>query len=207
MSFIGRPGKDDQEELFDLPELTQPELDASYIDTKLQINETEQKLQAKILNTYYFARTSIEEQGINILYISLGMLNWYEAGNTEEVRQAPLVLVPVSLERSSAQERFRLRYTGSKIGPNLSLQAKMLVDFHITIPGFSETEDFNIQQYFADIEKKVAHHSTWKIEKDAIELGFFSFEKFMIYHDLDSTEWPAKTKKKKGFIFACYPRQ
>lgn len=194
MSFIGRPGKDNKEDLFDLPELTQPELDASYIDTKLQINETEQKLQAKILNTYYFARTSIEEQGINILYISLGMLNWYEAGNTEEVRQAPLVLVPVSLERSSAQERFRLRYTGSEIGPNLSLQAKMLADFQITIPGFSETEDFNIQQYFADIEKKVAHHSTWKIEKDAIELGFFSFGKFMIYHDLDSTKWPEESK-------------
>jgi len=194
MSFIGRPGKDDQEELFDLPQLTQPELDASYIDTKLQINETDQKLQTKILNTYYFARTSIEEQGINILYISLGMLNWYEPGNTEEVRQAPLVLVPVSLERSSAQERFRLKYTGSEIGPNLSLQAKMLADFHITIPGFSEAEEFNLQQYFTEIEKKVAHHTTWKIEKDAIELGFFSFGKFMIYHDLDSTKWPEESK-------------
>lgn len=85
MTFLGRPGKEEDNET-DLPELTELELTDAYNDTRLQTNETEKKLQAKILNTYYFARTSIEEQGVNILYISLGMLNWYEEGNKENAR-------------------------------------------------------------------------------------------------------------------------
>jgi len=194
MTFLGRPGKDDEEEVLEIPELTAEELQDSYNDTRLQTNENEQKLQTKILNTYYFARTSIEEQGVNILYLSLGMLNWYEKGNIEEVRSAPLVLIPVSLERSSASERFRLRFNGGDIGANLSLQAKMMADFNITVPDLPEQDDFNIETYFASIEEKIKHQAQWKIDPDALELGFFSFGKFMIYHDLDSSKWPKDNK-------------
>lgn len=194
MSFLGRPDRKEQEEELPLPELSQPELEEAYVDTKLQTNDQEKKLQSKILNTYYFARTSIEEQGINILFLALGMLKWFEEGNTKDVRHAPLLLVPVSLERSSAQERFRLRYTGSEIGPNLSLQAKMLADFSITIPGLPEVDDLDVEAYFSEIENKVAHHQTWEVERNAIDLGFFSFGKFMIYHDLDSSLWPDGVK-------------
>jgi len=194
MTFLGRPGKDDDEEILQIPELTAEELKDSYNDTRLQTSETEQKLQTKILNTYYFARTSIEEQGVNILYLSLGMLNWFEKGNTEEMRTAPLVLIPVSLERSSASERFRLRYNGADIGANLSLQAKMMADFNITIPDLPEPDDFNIESYFSSVAEKTSHQKNWKIDADALELGFFSFGKFMIYHDLDSVKWPDDNK-------------
>jgi very-short-patch-repair endonuclease len=194
MTFLGRPGKDDDEEVLDIPELTAEELKDAYNDTRLQTNEKEQKLQVKILNTYYFAKTSIEEQGVNILYLSLGMLNWFDKVETEEPRTAPLVLIPVSLERSSASERFRLRFNGGDIGANLSLQAKMMADFNITIPDLSEPDDFNIESYFKSIEERIGHQNRWKIDRDAIELGFFSFGKFMIYHDLDSAKWPADAK-------------
>ncbi|RZK27166.1 MAG: DUF3320 domain-containing protein [Flavobacterium sp.] len=194
MSFLGRPGKDDSEELFELPPLSDSELQDAYNDTRLQTNESEQKLQTKILNTFYFARTSIEEQGVNTLFLSLGMLNWFEKGNTEDVRQAPLILVPVTLERSSASERFRLRYSGGEIGANLSLQAKMMVDFSLTIPDLPEDEDIDIVAYFNKIKENISHLENWTVEDDAIELGFFSFGKFMIYHDLDSSKWPDNKK-------------
>jgi hypothetical protein len=193
MTFLSRPGKDDDDHV-ELPELTEEELEDAYNDTRLQTAETEQKLQTKILTTYYFARTSIEEQGVNILYLSLGMLNWYEQGNTTEPRLAPLILIPVSLERSSASERFRLRYTGGDIGANLSLQAKMMADFNITVPDLGDIEDFDISAYMEDIAARVKHHADWKIDQNAIELGFFSFGKFMIYHDLDSNKWPRDSK-------------
>ncbi|ASU35112.1 DUF3320 domain-containing protein [Mucilaginibacter xinganensis] len=190
MTFLGLPENPNGEEGTLLPVLSQPELQEAYQDTKLQTSENDVKLQVKLLNTYYFARTSIEEQGVNSLYLSLGMLNWYEDGNNGDVRRAPLLLVPVLLERSSANERFRLKYSGVEIGANLSLQAKMLTDFNVTIPDLPETDEFNIEQYFADIKSRIARYSNWEIERDAIELGFFSFGKFMIYHDLDSSKWP-----------------
>lgn len=193
MTFLSIPGKEDGDAV-EMPQLTEAQLEDSYHDTRLQTSETEQKLQTKILNTYYSARTSIEEQGVNILYLSLGMLNWYEQGNTTEPRQAPLVLLPVYLERSSASERFRLRYTGGDIGANLSLQAKMMANFNITIPELGDMEDFDIKAYLEDIAIRIKHLPLWSIDWDAIELGFFSFGKFMIYHDLDSSKWPEDRK-------------
>ncbi|GAB2698564.1 hypothetical protein GCM10027037_23560 [Mucilaginibacter koreensis] len=171
------------------PELAQP-TEESYHDTKLQTNESEQKLQTKLLNTYYFARTSIEEQGVNLLYLALGKLKWYEAGNIETPRYAPLLLIPVELERSSAQERFRLKYTGSDIGANLSLQAKMKADFNISIPDLADFEDLDVVSYFNSITEHIAKEDLWCVEHDEIELGFFSFGKFMIYNDLDTAKWP-----------------
>ncbi len=194
MTFLGRPGKDEDDELFELPELTEPEIQDAYNDTRLQANETEAKLQTKILNTYYFARTSIEEQGVNMLYLALGILNWYEKGNSEDTRKAPLILLPVVLERSSANERFRLRYSGTEIGPNLSLQAKMMVDYNITIPDLPEEEELDLKTYYSIIRERISHIENWKVEEDSIELGFFSFGKFMIYHDLDSEKWPEDKK-------------
>ena len=35
------------------------------LDTKLQTDEEEAKLQARLINTCYFAHTSIKEQGVN----------------------------------------------------------------------------------------------------------------------------------------------
>ena len=54
MNFLGRPGKDEAEELFELPQLTEDQQEQAHNDTKLKTNEFEIKLQTKILNTYYF---------------------------------------------------------------------------------------------------------------------------------------------------------
>ena len=172
--------------------LAQRDTEDNYQDTRLQTGEDEEKLQSRLLNTYYFARTSIEEQGVNILYLALGMLRWNEPGNTEDVRLAPLLLIPVNLERSSAQERFRLRYTGSEIGANLSLQAKMRTDFNLTIPDLADAEEFNLINYFEEVHSHLP--SNWSLEQDAVELGFFSFGKFLIYNDLDTDKWPKAFK-------------
>ncbi|RZL16716.1 MAG: DUF4011 domain-containing protein [Hymenobacter sp.] len=171
-----------------------PEGESKYQDTRLQTDEDELKLQSRLLNTYYFARTSIEEQGVNILYLALGMLRWYDTADTETLRSAPLILVPVSLERSSAQERFRLRYTGSEVGANLSLQAKMKSDFNLSIPEMPEAEEFDFVGYIAGVRSHIARQAGWLVDPNAVELGFFSFGKFLIYNDLDTEKWPKMIK-------------
>lgn len=169
-------------------------LESSHTDSKLQTAETENLLQHKLLNTYYAAHTSMEEQGANILYIALGLLEWYESGSSEEPRRAPLVLIPVALDRSSARERFRVRYTLEEIEANISLQAKMRAEFGIVIPDLPDEEELEVELYFDAVEKEISLFQKWKVDRDKIELGFFSFGKFMIYHDLDNGKWPEDKK-------------
>ncbi|MGV3656992.1 MAG: DUF4011 domain-containing protein [Chitinophagaceae bacterium] len=175
-------------------ELEKKETTVSVSDLRLQTAESEEKLQQKLLNTYYAARTSLEEQGVNILYLALGMLHWYESESSAEMRKAPLILIPVSLERSTARERFKLRYTGEEVGENLSLQAKMKAEFGIHIPDLPEQESMAMGDYFDAVANAVEHYSRWQVERNAIELGFFSFGKFLIYNDLDNVKWPDDIK-------------
>lgn len=193
MTFIGQPDKEEGTEQLELIELPQPELESSHLDTKLQTNENEKKLQSRLLNTYYTANTNIEEQGVNILYLALGSLIWFDSENSSQEIKAPLVLIPVRLERSSAAERFRLRYSTEEIGANLSLQEKMK-EFDIKIPDLPEIDDFNIEEYFKKVQQAITRFSKWRVEKDLIELGFFSFGKFLIYIDLDNNKWPQDKK-------------
>jgi hypothetical protein len=84
---------------------------ARHVDRQLQTNLPSAKLQSRLLKTDHDARVFIEEQGVNILYLALGMLRWFESGSSQEPRRAPLILVPVTMERSNVRERFRLMYT------------------------------------------------------------------------------------------------
>ncbi|ALD22075.1 DUF3320 domain-containing protein [Hymenobacter sp. DG25A] len=164
---------------------------ALLLDNKLQTAEPLAKLESRLLNTYYTARTSLEEQGVNILYLALGMLTWYEAESSAEPRLAPLVLVPVLLERGTAAERFKLRYTGAEVEGNLSLQARLRAGFGLALPLPELEEDGRLPEYYAAVTQAIAGLPRWAVAPDSIALGFFSFGKFMLYRDLDPANWPA----------------
>jgi very-short-patch-repair endonuclease len=174
------------------PALTESERQNRLSDNKLQTAEPPAKLESRLQNTYYTARTSLEETGANILYLALGMLTWYEADSSTEARQAPLVLVPVLLERGTAAERFRLRYTGADVESNLSLQAKLKASFGLALPLPELDEESQLASYFAAVTAAVTGLPRWQVEVDNIALSFFSFGKFLLYRDLDPTNWPAE---------------
>ncbi|MDU0369913.1 DUF3320 domain-containing protein [Hymenobacter endophyticus] len=165
-------------------------LAADPTDNKLQTAEPPAKLESRLLNTYYTARTSLEEQGTNILYLALGMLTWYEDAQSETPRRAPLVLVPVLLERGTAAERFTLRHTGADVETNLSLQAKLKTSFGLTLPDFDE--DTSLPEYHAAVAAATASMPRWQVAPNSLALGFFSFGKLLLYRDLDPTTWPAE---------------
>ena len=181
----------DMEILFEQPEekVNEKGIALRHIDDKLQTPYTSKKLQRRLLNTFYAARTSIEEQGVNTLYLALGMLHWYEADVSDISRRAPLLLIPVTLYRTDVQARFRLRYNGEDIGSNLSLQAKLKQEFGITLPAIEESEDLDVERYFDAVAHAVAPQTSWSVKHDAIALGFFSFNKFLMFNDLDPANW------------------
>jgi very-short-patch-repair endonuclease len=165
--------------------------DAQLYDTHLQTSETSGQLQARLLKTYHAARTVIEEQGANILYLALGMLEWYESDASQEPRSAPLVLVPVQLDRTNALDRFHLSWNDDDIGANLSLAAKLQAEFAIHAPDMPAVEDLDVDTYFDAYEAAIASQPRWRIARERIVLSFFSFGKFLMYRDLDTSVWQA----------------
>ena len=140
---------------------------------------------------YYDAQTYEQEQGVSILYLAIGFLKWYESDASDKARYAPLLLVPVDLERPSAASRFHLRYREEDVTTNLSLQAKLKREFGIELPDIPEMEEILPESYFNAVAQAVDGQSRWEVLRDDMVLWFFSFAKYLMYRDLDPANWPA----------------
>ncbi len=164
---------------------------ASYDDDQLQTPYSDTELQKRLLTTYYVARDYIEEQGVNVLYLALGMLHWIDRSSSDRVRRAPLVLLPVELFRPDAASRFRLRYTGADWGDNLPLRTKLALDYNIDLPVLPPGNGLDLETFFKQVQQTVASMPDWSVDDTAVSLGFFSFSKFLMYHDLNPVNWSA----------------
>ena len=125
----------------DINENNDGELRIGYNKNRLQTLFTPQRLHKKLLSVYYSARTYQEEQGVNILYLAFGMLKWFESESSEREYYAPLILIPVILDRESARSKFKLSYDERDISTNLSLQARLKNDFGIILPEIEDIDD------------------------------------------------------------------
>jgi hypothetical protein len=139
------------------------------------------------------ARTAIEESGANLLHLVFGFLEWRESDDSTQIRQAPLLVVPVWLITPKAQEAdrsIRLLYTGEDLTTNLSLVEKMRRDFGIDIPCVEEDEtpEKYYQRFSAILEQK----RDWRICRQ-VSLALLSFGKLLMYLDLDADRWPANS--------------
>ena len=172
---------------------------------RLETSHTQLDLERRLLNTYYLHRSFIEEQGVNTLYLALGMLTWREDDHSDHDLHAPLVLVPVELRRSTVRESFRIRYSGDEIGSNESIRVKMLESFRIPLPSWQgdsngsnpdpcDQLDRPIQSYFDGIERSIGSKPSFSVDRTRIVLGFFAFAKYLMYVDLDDSKRPADHK-------------
>src|ERR1700728_4887811 len=146
---------------------------ARHRDLRLQTVYASAQLQTRLLATYHAARTLLED-------------------HSEKFYRAPLILIPVELERSDARDRFHLKYTGEDLGENVSLAEKLKQGFGIrSFPELPDPDDLDVDDYFKKVQRIVSGRSGWTVDSEAIALGFFSFAKFLMYRDLDPTTWPA----------------
>ncbi|AEU36841.1 DUF3320 domain-containing protein [Granulicella mallensis] len=190
------------EEPDEIAELAQPEDDSidergvlnRHADTKLQTRLTSKGLQKRLLELYLDANTLEQEQGVNILFLALGMLRWVDPKNAENIRYAPLVLVPVALERGSAAERFKLKCRPEEFASNLSLETYLERVHNLKLPAFEGGDDFNLSAYMAAVAEVIALKPDWSVVPNDVVLGFFSFAKFLMYRDLDPECWPEDRK-------------
>ena len=188
---------DDIEQLVDLP-LPEEEVDSAtgkakrHTDSRLQTRLSPEVLQRRLFDLHNEARTIIEEQGVNILYLAIGFLKWIDHSNNNSERVAPLLLVPVDLIRQSVSDRFAIKWREEDFQDNLSLAEKLSIEHGVSLPLLSsdDSEGFDVAAYFAKVEKSIRSMPGWSVDADSMCVGFFSFAKFLMYKDLDIMSWP-----------------
>lgn len=135
------------------------------------------------------SRSSFQEQGVNILFLAFGFLEWKDTSFSEGKNLTPLILVPVILKRVSLLKPYKIQFFDDDILLNPALKVKLENDFKIELPQV-ENDIENIEQFFKEIASIVFRFSEakdWKIHND-VYLSFFSFSKLNMYRDLKDNE-------------------
>ncbi|RME71961.1 MAG: DUF3320 domain-containing protein, partial [Planctomycetota bacterium] len=154
---------------------------------RLPVPLAEPELERRLRALGRRARALLREQGASPLYVALGLLRWSEDESGEPQRFAPLVLVPVELERASARERYRLRRGEDEPRLNRTLCEKLRIDFGLDVgPIVALDRDDAPPAFEAVLEaftRAIARIDRWDV-LPACHLALFSFTKFVMWHDL-----------------------
>jgi very-short-patch-repair endonuclease len=161
-------------------------------DNALQTQLTAEGLQKRLTSIYYEAREVEEEQGVNVLYLALGFLKWFEDGRSEVERFAPLILLPVELTREGARDRFKLKIRDEDLFTNVSLRIWLAEQHSIELPELPDNDEWTPSQYFDLVRASIKNAARWEVLDGEILLSFFSFNKFMLWRDLDPKTWPSE---------------
>lgn len=148
----------------------------------------EAELESRLTELYRGARTNLQEGGSNTLFLALGFLTWTREGKEDQRYRAPLILVPVTLERKSARSGFTLVLHDDEPRFNPTLQEMLRQDFELNL-GVVEGElpkdesGLDVAAIWRTVAHAIKDIKGWEISEDVV-LSMFSFAKYLMWKDL-----------------------
>ncbi len=175
-------------------ERTGEDFKKSYIESALGRNEIvsdlEQKnLDAGMVQLYRRSRTDLQEGGANTLYLALGVLKWKQSEHEERVYRAPLILLPVKLERKSAASRVKIVMHEDETVFNMTLLEMLRQDFELEIPQLegelpTDHSGIDVPLVWEWVRKAVRDVPGFEVVEETV-LSAFSFAKYLMWKDLE----------------------
>lgn len=158
-------------------------------DNTLQTLLFPDRLEPKISAIHSSARALQEDAGLSALYCAVGFLAWYEQDDSSDPAYAPLVLLPVNMEKRivSGEYVFSIAGRDDDEAGNVALREK-LKRLAIDLPEYDP--ESGIEAYLSKVATCLNNRPRWKVRRFAT-IGLFSFARQAMWSDLDSARWPA----------------
>lgn len=146
------------------------------------------KLDAALVELYRKARTDLEEGGSNTLFLAVGFLRWKKAEDDPRVYQAPLILLPVKLDRRSVVSGVKLSMLDDEPRFNMTLLELLRHDFNLTISGLQgdlpcDESGIDVEGIWNIVRRAVRDMPGFEVTPEVV-LGTFSFSKYLMWRDL-----------------------
>lgn len=142
----------------------------------------------RLLELFRRTRMEMEESGANTLYLALGFLEWKETKDSDRVHRAPILLIPVTLDRKSVQQGFFLKRYDEDPMINVTLLEMLKRDCDLEIPGVNPPPEgeqgVDVGLVFRRFQQAVKDLQGWEVYRD-VWLAQFSFNKFLLWKDLN----------------------
>lgn len=151
-------------------------------------NLEKSKLEATLIELYRKARSDLDEGGANTLFLAIGFLKWKKTAEDPKVYSAPLILLPVKLERKSALSGVTLGLLDEEPRFNLTLLELLRHDFELQIPGLEgelpgDENGIDVLGIWNTVRRAVRDVAGFEVSTEVV-LGTFSFAKYLMWKDL-----------------------
>ncbi|MDR1087927.1 MAG: DUF4011 domain-containing protein [Coriobacteriales bacterium] len=178
----GKPGFEGISLIGSHVELLKGELASHRLRTFL----TEHELTKTLTNLYRVSRSSLEETGSNLLYLTLGALRWRRPAD-DTPHYAPLILLPVELTRKTVKSGYKLGSRDEEAQVNISLLELLRREYGIEIPELDplpqDQHGVDVRVVFNTFRKMIMDQPGWEVLEFAT-LGLFSFSQFVMWNDV-----------------------
>lgn len=146
------------------------------------------QLEARLIDLHRQVRNDFAEGGANTLFLAVGFLRWKKKPEDERSYRAPLLLVPVKLERRSASSSFTLRYHEDEPRFNATLLQFLEREFDLKLPQFHgdlplDDSGIDVPQVLDLVRRAVRDVPGMEVLNETA-LSTFSFAKFLMWKDL-----------------------
>ncbi len=159
-------------------------LHSEFASKRLRSFATPTELSRSVTALYRSAHTTLDETGVNTLFVTLGALKWIKDG---KFRYAPLILIPVDIIRKSAKKGFSVVTRDEDPQLNVSLLEMLRRDFGIDIGGLdplpTDEHGVDTRTVFNTFKHKIREQAGWEVLEIAC-LGTFSFSSFFMWQDI-----------------------
>lgn len=133
------------------------------------------------------AKQSIEENGSSTLYLAVGLLKWFDKKIPEQPRYAPILLVPVELNRRSINTRFALKSREEETLINITLIEFLRQEHELNLSGLTELpydeKGVDVAKVMGILRRAIMQLKGWDVEEQLV-LGNFSFNKLILWKDI-----------------------
>lgn len=145
------------------------------------------QLNARLIDLHRQVKNDMAEGGANTLFMAVGFLRWKRKPEDDKTYRAPLLLVPVKLERRSASAPFRIRFHEDEPRFNSTLLQFLEREFDLKLHHLADLpmddNGVDVPQLLAAARLAVRDAPGLEVVDEAA-LSTFSFAKFLMWKDL-----------------------
>jgi very-short-patch-repair endonuclease len=163
-----------------------------HADQTLQTLFFPDRLEPKLSSIHSAARALQEDAGLSALHCAVGFLEWYEPENAPDPAYAPLVLLPINMDKriTNGEYVFSIAGRDDDEATNVALREK-LKRLAVDLPEYDP--EAGIETYLASVSACLTNRPRWRIRRFAT-IGLFSFARQAMWSDLDSLRWPVTAR-------------
>ncbi len=152
---------------------------------KIAVPLANEEMDKRLVTLSRQGKSDMQEGGANTLFLAMGFLRWKRMEDKSTYR-APLILIPIKLERKSLRLPFSISLHEDEARINSTLLELLKQDFDLDISeleGESGISGIDVNDIFQTVRHKIHDIPSFEVTED-LALSNFQFAKYLMWKDM-----------------------